>query len=81
MRRRVCSSKAFKYGCKPFHSWLLPVLLHMVIILFAPLPQVLHKTLFSYALGSIASHADVLRGSSRVPTPLRLVRQERVTNP
>ena len=52
----------------------------MVITLFAPLPQVLHKPLFSYAPGSIASHADVLR-SSRVPAPLRLVGQERVTNP
>ena len=30
---------------------------------------------------TIASHADVLRGSSRVPAPRTFVGQERVTNP
>ena len=29
----------------------------------------------------LASHADILRGSSRVPAPLTLVKQERVTKP
>ena len=29
----------------------------------------------------LTSHADILRGSSRVPAPLTLVKQERVTTP
>ena len=51
MRRRVCSSKAFKYGCKPFHIRLLPVLLHMVITLFAPSPKFCINRCFHMLLG------------------------------
>ena len=58
---------------------------HNTLSLLPRPPQILHKLSSSNARSMetavlpVASHTGVLRGSSRVPAPLTLVGQERVT--